>query len=159
MMQCEYVNPETSEPCQMPALTTIEAPGATMALCYNHSDDPDVVAKRKRTRRKGGLSKRKVVDAPELGALLEELQQGKGNDVLAVKKLVLAAMTALLDGRLTPTQFRALVGVGGRALHDLLELQLYQELLGRVARLEAGETPEQLQIKGVTWQPVEYPET
>lgn len=150
-MQCEYVDTETGELCQWPALTVVEAPEASGSFCYNHSDDEGIVSKRKRSRRKGGLSRRKVVDAPELDALLEELQAGGGDDVLAVKKLVLSSMSALLDGRLSVSQFRALVGTGGKTLHDLLELELYQQLAQRLARLEAGEAPEELQIRGQVW--------
>lgn len=137
MAQCEYEYPDDGRRCRTAALTAVEAPDNTRPYCWNHSDDSGVVERRRGSRARGGRGSRKVVDAPELKTLLAELKRGGGDEVTAVKRLVLSSMESLLGGELTPAQFRALIGVGGRTLRDLMELELYQEMANRLGRLES----------------------
>lgn len=150
MAQCEYEYPDGRR-CRTAALTSIEAPDNSQPFCWNHSDDPDIVERRHDSRAKGGRSSRKVVDAPELRDLLEELKVSAEGDVVTVKKLVLCTMSALLDGRITPAQFRCLVGQGAITLRSLMELETYRELLNRLDRLE-GRGERQLLLSEETWQ-------
>jgi len=92
--------------------------------------DPDISPQEKyRARVKGGKGSKKARPMA-----LDDLPESI-NDVSDLKGYYMAIIRSTADGRISPSQCRALVGAGS-ALRDSLELEMYQQMLGRLDTLE-----------------------
>lgn len=147
-MQCQYVYNDGRQ-CQMQA----QVLGDSRGWCINH-DPTRSEAETREWKRRGGRSSKKVepADVPSLRQLLVDMERGDcPDDVLQVKRILIRAMSDLLDAQLSPTQFRALCGSGISILKDIIALDFYKTLVERVSRLEGSDEPRQLE-GGDKWQ-------
>lgn len=122
MAQCIHVDPETGKECRRQAMVL-----SGDHLCFDHSPTISDETKRE-SKRKGGRSSRKVklIDVGEVGEI---------ENVVDLKRFLNSLLQWLVEGKVTPTQARALVGVGN-ALRDCLALELF-ELIERLDQVEA----------------------
>jgi hypothetical protein len=121
-MQCQYIY-EDGHQCGMQA----QVLGDSRGFCINH--DPTRSEEEVREwKRKGGRTSRKVklID-------VEEIQPVE--DVTDLKQLLNSVLFWLVEGRIDPSQARALVNVGN-SLRDVLALELF-ELIERLNQVEA----------------------
>lgn len=98
--------------------------------CFFHN--PDVSDEEKQqARSKGGRSSRRVE-----ALNIDDVKPVE--DVVDLKQFLNSLLGWLIAGKVTPSQARALVSVGG-ALRDCLELELVEILSNRLALVEGGQ--------------------